>query len=78
MIENDEQLRAAQRDLEYWRNAMTTGGSWLGNENARGEILRLRQQIDAYQRARAKERVAPAVPMTEAAAEAEADANPSS
>jgi hypothetical protein len=75
MIENDEQVRAAQRDLEYWRTAMTTGGSWLGNENARGEILRLRQQIDAYRRARQPgEHVSPAVPMTDAAAEAEADA----
>jgi hypothetical protein len=78
MIERDEQLRAAQRDIEYWRHSMTTGGSWLGNENARGEILRLRQQIDTYQRARARDRVAPSVPMTESAAEAAANADPSS
>jgi hypothetical protein len=50
MIENDGQLRKAQRALEYWRTSMTTGGSWLGNENARGEIMKLRREIDEYQR----------------------------
>ena len=56
MIENDEQARKAQKEMTYWRNmAMGSSGSWLGNENARTEILRLRNEIAEYERRRAAE-----------------------
>jgi hypothetical protein len=54
MIENDEQLRKAQDAVTYWRTMISKGGgSWLGNENARTEILTLRNQIADYERRRA-------------------------
>lgn len=59
MIENDDQLRKARSDLEYWRHSMTTGGSWLGNERHQAEIAALRREIVEYERRReASERAA--------------------
>jgi hypothetical protein len=51
MIENDEQMRKAQKAIAYWHDTITKGGgSWLGNENTRTEILHLRQEIADYER----------------------------
>jgi hypothetical protein len=54
MIENDEQMRKAQKAIAYWHDAITKGGgSWLGNENTRTEILHLRKEIADYERRKA-------------------------
>lgn len=59
MIENDDQLHQVRRDLEYWRQSMTTGGSWLGNERHQAEIAALRREIVEYERRRAPPETAP-------------------
>jgi hypothetical protein len=55
MIENERQLQAARESIEYWKSTMTTGGSWLGNEDARAEIMQIQKEIAAYERRRAQE-----------------------
>jgi hypothetical protein len=56
MIENEEQLRKAQSAVAYWRTMIGSGGgSWLGNENARTEILALHREIAGFERQSARE-----------------------
>jgi hypothetical protein len=51
-IQNEQQLKDVQDHIAYWKQTMTVGQSWLGNEQARAEIMRLQRMIDDYQRRR--------------------------
>jgi hypothetical protein len=53
MIENERELEAAQKWIEYWKSTRTTGQSWLGNEQASQKIAELKREILAYRRSRA-------------------------
>lgn len=55
MIENEQQLQAAREAMDYWKSTMTTGGSWLGNEQAMTEIMKLGKQIADYTRRTAQQ-----------------------
>lgn len=49
MIENDRQRAAAEKQLEYLHHTLTgPPGSWLGGEQTRAQIMRLRKQVIEY------------------------------
>lgn len=75
MIENDEQMRKAQKAIAYWHDVITKGGgSWLGNENTRTEILHLRKEIADYERRKSAQTTAvEPLPSTPAAGGTEAE-----
>ncbi|MGH2448401.1 MAG: hypothetical protein ACRDFS_07340 [Chloroflexota bacterium] len=53
MIENQAQKSAALNQIQYWKTQIA-GQSWLGGERARAEIMRLRDEIDVYDKAKAE------------------------
>jgi hypothetical protein len=51
MIETERERQAALGWIAYWKASVSTGGqSWLAQEQALGEIMKLRQQVDAYEK----------------------------
>lgn len=49
MIENDRQRAAVEKQLEYLHHTLTgPPGSWLGGEQTRTQIMRLRKQVIEY------------------------------
>jgi len=61
VIENDRQRAAAEKQLEYLHHTLTgPPGSWLGSEQTRGQIMRLRKQVIEYDKYTAAQHARPA------------------
>ena len=59
MIENNSQRRAATSWIAYWKGSVSAGEqSWLGGEQALGEIMGMHQQVDEYDQRVASRQVA--------------------
>lgn len=51
MIESESERIAAVKWLSYWNTTVSTGAqSWLAGEQARVEIMQLRQSVAEYDR----------------------------
>lgn len=51
MIETERERQAALGWITYWKESVSAGGqSWLAQEQALENIMKLRREVDAYEK----------------------------